>query len=305
MLTIFNGRGLVDKKVHAQIDVAMREHLHEFHNGSNLSALGVFLCIALHADEGGWAFPSRHLIKKETGLGELALKGAFRHLRKMRIDGHRVFAHYRTHDAALHRWGKSAYLIFPDSAVAAGPPPPHLMPLVEYHGGSPNDGSPTGGALTALLSRSHLEGEPVVVEAATISLKNKEGKGSDEDTEPTAKSPAAELAGMGITVPSVVKELGALDVDYIKRHAAHRQQHGERAAWYVTLMRAGEEPHLPGEVAPEPPVPEGMIRFSGEYGVHYLTPAEANERLGYRAYDEAGKVIPAQEAGDAQVFMAV
>jgi hypothetical protein len=109
--------------------VDFREHLHEFNNGRNLNALGVFLCIALHADSNGWAWPGRGLLKRETGIGtEHAMTGALAHLRKIRIQGHRVFSHYRVQNPRTKRWGRSAYLIFPDLPHGPGP----FANLVEY-----------------------------------------------------------------------------------------------------------------------------------------------------------------------------
>jgi len=131
MIGIFHGRGIANAaRVHAQIDVDLRRHLHEFNNGRNLNALGVFLCVALHASEQGWAWPGRSLIKKETGIGtEHALTGALAHLRQVVIDGNRVFSHYRVQNPETKRWGRSAYLIFPDLPHEAGP----FDDLVEYN----------------------------------------------------------------------------------------------------------------------------------------------------------------------------
>jgi len=115
MISIFSGRGIADAaRVHAQIDVDFRYHIHEFSNGRNTNALAVFLCIGLHADQNGWAWPGRSLIQQETGLStERALTAALAHLRKVKIQGQRVFAHYREGRADGQK-GRSAYLIFPD-----------------------------------------------------------------------------------------------------------------------------------------------------------------------------------------------
>lgn len=148
MFAIFYGRGFAEtSRIHAQIDVAMRDHLHEFNNGKNMNALGVFLKIALHANESGWAWPSREEIKSKTGLStEHALSAALKHLRNMTIDGQRVFAHYRVQEQG--RWGRSAYLIFPD--LPHGEPPfPHMvlysLQPVQPHEGDPHVGEPHAG----------------------------------------------------------------------------------------------------------------------------------------------------------------
>ena len=122
MLGIFQGRGLFQEGegVFAQIDVTMREHLHEFNTGKSLNPLGIFLAIALHANKDGWAWPSRELIKKETGIkGDAAITSALKHLRGMKINGQRVFAHYRVQKDG--QWGQSAYLIFPDLPHGVAP----------------------------------------------------------------------------------------------------------------------------------------------------------------------------------------
>lgn len=145
MLEIYQGRGLLDtdKLVFAKIDVALRGHLHEFNTGKNTNPFAVFMAIALHTNEDGWAWPSRDLLKQETGIkSEAAITSALRHLRKMRIGGQRVFAHYRVHEKS-GVWGATAYLIFPDAEHGKPPfdsmaeyttekqQPPNAKPLVE------------------------------------------------------------------------------------------------------------------------------------------------------------------------------
>lgn len=115
MFGIFNGRGIAGSaRVFAQIDVDFRAHVHLFNNGRNLNPLGVFLCVALHANEYGWAWPSRDTLIRETGIStQEAMTSALAHLRQLRIEGQRVFAHYRE-IGEDGRYGRSAYLIFPD-----------------------------------------------------------------------------------------------------------------------------------------------------------------------------------------------
>lgn len=126
MIGIFSGRGIADTaRVHAQIDVDFRNHVHEFNSGYNLNALAVFMCIALHANQDGWAWPSRELLKKETGLStDDAISNAIKHLREMDIEGVPVLAHYRLRDKKSQRWDRSLYLIFP--SLPHGEPPREL-----------------------------------------------------------------------------------------------------------------------------------------------------------------------------------
>lgn len=132
MIGIFQGRGIADRaRVHAQIDVDMREHLHAFNNGKNLNALAVFMDIALHANEGGWAWPGRAKMKKHTGIKtEAALTSALRWLRGVKINGQRIFAHYR--QRVKGKWGRSAYLIFPD-LIHPDPPYPDMYEYDPTH----------------------------------------------------------------------------------------------------------------------------------------------------------------------------
>ena len=122
MIGIFSGRGIADRaRAHAQIDVDFRAHVHLFNNGRNLNPLGVFLCVALHANEYGWAWPSRDTLMRETGIStQEAMTAALAHLRQLRIEDQRVFAHYRE-IGEDGRYGRSAYLIFPDLPSACIP----------------------------------------------------------------------------------------------------------------------------------------------------------------------------------------
>ena len=68
MIGIFHGRGITERaRVFAQIDVDLRQHLHEFNNGKNSNSLSVFLCLALHVDRHRVAKPGIEAIMRETG----------------------------------------------------------------------------------------------------------------------------------------------------------------------------------------------------------------------------------------------
>lgn len=153
MIGIFHGRGITAKaRVFAQIDVDLRQHLHVFNNGKNSNSLSVFLCLALHANEGGWSWPGRDLIHKETGIGTgHALSNALAHLRGVRIEEQRVFTHYRVRDPETQAWGRSAYLVFPDLKHCEAPFPD----MVEWnpHAGDQHMGHPHAGD-------QHYEEEP-------------------------------------------------------------------------------------------------------------------------------------------------
>lgn len=122
---IFHGRG--DKaEVFAQISVNFRNNIHAFNNGKNLNAFAIFMAIALHADQEGWAFPSRELLMKETGLRSFnTIASALRFLSKVRINGQRVLQVYRTRGYETKQWGHNMYLIFPDL-----PHQPHDLAII-------------------------------------------------------------------------------------------------------------------------------------------------------------------------------
>jgi hypothetical protein len=113
MLSIFNGRsrtlGKASGAVFAQLSVEFREHLHLFKG----ARLHVFLCIALHADEQGWAFPGIETrIKRETGYNRDTIIQALNDLCAMTIEGHRVLLAYQPvrPDGTFQA---NQYLIFP------------------------------------------------------------------------------------------------------------------------------------------------------------------------------------------------
>lgn len=124
MISIFQGRGAraSHDDIYVRVSVAMRDHLHLFWNGKNANALTVFLNIALHANQEGWAWPSFERIMDSTGIRQRqTMRAALRHLAGMRLLGGRVLAIYRfTGDDGQDRG--YVYQIFPD----AGGDPPRL-----------------------------------------------------------------------------------------------------------------------------------------------------------------------------------
>ncbi len=129
MISIYNGRRRAlgneeTKDVHLQISVKMRKHLHHFKG----ARLGVFIAIALHVDERGWAWPPFTLIKKESAyqsddtvyraLADLCggvVKG--QRVRALTIKGHRVLLRTKTAPphapAGLQDGKRNFYLFFP------------------------------------------------------------------------------------------------------------------------------------------------------------------------------------------------
>jgi helix-turn-helix protein len=114
MITIFNGRkrtlGLDSEKVvWAQVSVQFRDYLKLFKGAK----LAVFLAIALHADEDGWAWPSRKLLCAETGLGPDTVSSALTALCNTSIDGYRVLLKGQPRMAKGGTFANNSYLIFP------------------------------------------------------------------------------------------------------------------------------------------------------------------------------------------------
>ena len=119
MITIFRGRKLslrgTEDVIYAEVAVALRDQIHYFNTGKSCNPFAVFMKIALHTDEYGWAFPSKAEISRKTGVtSKDAIAHSIRHLADMRIEGHRILQVWRerTPDG---RFGRSLYRIFPDA----------------------------------------------------------------------------------------------------------------------------------------------------------------------------------------------
>jgi hypothetical protein len=161
VISIFHGRGITKSGVYAQVGVDMRKHLHVFRGKRNSDPFVVFMCIALHANEHGWAWPSRELIREETGIStEHALTNALAALREITIEGQRVFAHYRAKEEN-GQWGRSAYLIFPD--VECGPAP--FENLHEYDPSKPHVVEPQSVILPGRLKLKRIRPDQEVFSA--------------------------------------------------------------------------------------------------------------------------------------------
>ena len=119
MITIFRGRKLslhgTEEVIYAEVAVALRDQIHHFNTGKSCNPFAVFMKIALHTDENGWAFPSNRSISAGTGISTAhALASARTHLQDVRIEGHRVLevCRERRPDGTF---GRHLYRIFPDA----------------------------------------------------------------------------------------------------------------------------------------------------------------------------------------------
>jgi hypothetical protein len=119
MITIFRGRKLslqgTEDVIYAEVAVALRDQIHHFNTGKNCNPFAVFMKIALHTDEYGWAFPGSGSISAGTGISTAhALASARTHLQAVRIDAHRVLEMYRERRPD-GTFGRHLYRIFPDA----------------------------------------------------------------------------------------------------------------------------------------------------------------------------------------------
>jgi hypothetical protein len=119
MITIFRGRKLslhgTEEVIYAEVAVALRDQIHHFNTGKSCNPFAVFMKIALHTDEYGWAFPSNRSISAGTGISTAhALASARAHLMGVRIEDHRVLEAYRERRSD-GTFGRHLYRIFPDA----------------------------------------------------------------------------------------------------------------------------------------------------------------------------------------------
>ena len=132
MISIFNGRerALAANTTHifAQVSVDFRQHLHHLKGAK----LAVFLAIALHADQNGWAYPSRATLARETGYNPDTITSALAALCQTTINGHRLLLKYQP-QAVMGQFSSNHYLIFPtDEEIAqfeATQPTLSVLPL--------------------------------------------------------------------------------------------------------------------------------------------------------------------------------
>lgn len=113
MITIFNGRcrGLAEtpqRQVYIQVDVMFRDYLHYLRGAK----LAVFMAIALHANEEGWAWPSYETLARETGYCQDKIRDALNELCALEINGRRLLLRYQPRGEE-GRFKPNLYLIFP------------------------------------------------------------------------------------------------------------------------------------------------------------------------------------------------
>jgi hypothetical protein len=96
------------------MEARFREYLFHFKGPK----LAIFLAVALHANDQGWAWPSLSLLSKETGYNMSTISETITDICGMRIDGHHVLIVVQPKDAAS-RFKTNTYLILPSDAEVA------------------------------------------------------------------------------------------------------------------------------------------------------------------------------------------
>jgi hypothetical protein len=118
MFSIFNGkvRGLGEQptnRIHMRVSVKFREYLHYFKG----APLAVFMAIALHADDQGWAEPTIKQLQNETGYEPATISAAITTLCSMTIDSKRVLLAVQQRNKG--KFIKNRYLTFPNAEELA------------------------------------------------------------------------------------------------------------------------------------------------------------------------------------------
>lgn len=120
MIRTFRGRGRAlgtgdSHQFELAIEAELRNHLGLFKG----SSLNVFICIALHIDDLGWAFPTIPTITRETKRDDATVHRALNHLVKMEIDGERLLLRAKTPPRHIDpakiksKRPRNFYLLFP------------------------------------------------------------------------------------------------------------------------------------------------------------------------------------------------
>jgi len=91
-------------------------------------ALSVLLCLALHMDEKGQAFPAYDLIQAETGLARDSVGRAIKQLCSQELNGRRVLLVYRVRDEHKRYVGGNHYILFPTPSELAAHEAPGAEP---------------------------------------------------------------------------------------------------------------------------------------------------------------------------------
>jgi hypothetical protein len=212
MISFFNGRkrslGGETTEVFAKVDVSFRDYLHLL-KGAHL---GVFLAIALHSNEEGWAWPSYSTLARETGYSEDTIRRTLTYLCELEIDGHRILLRYqpKTNDGTFQ---SNRYLLFPSAEEVA-----------RYEGqGVAHLGAETGGGFDDRGGKTpprppwweNPTSENPTTKKNQLEPENKEKKHGDHDAADTSSPPEQAIAAAWRAASD--QELAADDLESLVR----------------------------------------------------------------------------------------
>jgi len=239
MISFFNGRkrtlGGSTSEVYAQVSVDFRDHLHVFKG----ARLGVFLAIALHTDEDGWAWPSYELLARETGYSEDTVSKALADLCTLTLEGCRVLLRYQPKGGGDGRFSSNRYLLFPSPEEVA-----------EYEGaGVRHLGAQTGGAFIrheVLPSRVFPCTENLVT---NHNHDEQTPNGGGGESTPEAQTTFELLTDFGVTASVARKLAQERDADQVRAWITYAgNATGLRDPVGLVVRRLQD-----GEPAPDPP----------------------------------------------------
>lgn len=189
------------KDFYIQFMSKFRDYVHLFSNGKNSNPLTVFIVLALHQNDNGWAWPLRTTIQKETGLRtNNAVAEALSHLRTITIDGQPILRQYRR--VVNNVRGACYYHIFPAAGGADQYPVDGLIPW---------DGTPEGDEgelITDTRGMDNPSYEPGADEPSAGANGGENSRGMDnpyeeelpiEETPSTAASPKSPVAQSSVS----------------------------------------------------------------------------------------------------------
>jgi hypothetical protein len=261
MITIFRGRKLslqgAEEIIYAEVAVALRDQIHHFNTGKSCNPFAVFMKIALHTDENGWAFPGNRSISASTGISTAhALASARTHLQNVRIDGHRVLEVYR--ERRLDgTFGRHLYRIFPDAwtdgleHVPATFDAEALTPIQTEEGGDSRDKQPD-------VDNPHVD-DPHAEEPHADYPQHKKNHLSKEHQDPrsgsagpdpvTTEQPSTETLteGQPPAEEQVTKATGAFTpcdlAEFIEAHSKYRFQQGGQHDRLLRIVQDRDRQH--------------------------------------------------------------
>jgi hypothetical protein len=218
--------------------VDFRDYLHLFKG----ARLGVFLAIALHANDEGWAWPSYGLLAKEAGYNKDTVRLALADLCEMKIDGHRLLLRYQPQPEG-GQFTSNRYLLFPSA-----------QEVEEYEGAGVNHlGHETGGSFSRAGFSRHRKTpspeNPMTENLVTKKNQYEQETGGGVDGLAEEQETALEaLKALGVEQGEALRlaiKRDPTDVLGWVAYARHARGLDSPAAFVVARLRAGEPEPTP------------------------------------------------------------